>query len=647
VERRADSAFARIACQPQALVDGARHVMVLKPCSAQMPPRPQPEDAPPPPKRQPERGPSHDHASRPAAAAARQPASSSGSAWCFALMLNMLPLGRTAVDARLPGRGARVLERAPAARIGVVAAFLFGLAIDVHQAALLGQHALAYTRSATSRSPSTAACCGSRCRRRPCRCCRCSWRRMPIEMAIRMLAGGLSPAHAAAGAVLEAALWPVVSVLLLRRSAERPIRTKIGPYETLGTQKRSVDCRLERMTELRNVEQDCRASAAGCWRPARPCCCASSCWRRAWCTCRCPPRGPDEQAENNRTAIVPIVPNRGLILDRNGIVLATNYSAYTLEITPSRKVRPTSTRPSTSWRRWIDIQARDKRRFKKLLEESKSIDSLPIRTKLTDEEVARFTAQRFRFPGVEIKARLFRNYPLGEVASHAIGYIGRINQTEKKQMEDWPEDEQANYRGTEYIGKLGVEQSYERELHGVTGVEEVETSAGGRAVRKLKPARRHAGQHGQAVDRHQAAEAGGRAVRRPPRRAGGARPEDRRDPGLRQQADLRPQPVRRRHRRRRTGALLNESIDKPLLNRALRGTYPPGSTFKPFMALAALEHRQAHARSRHLRPRLLLVRQPQVPRRQGRRPRRDRHVQVDRAVQQPTTTCWPTTWAWT
>jgi penicillin-binding protein 2 len=176
----------------------------------------------------------------------------------------------------------------------------------------------------------------------------------------------------------------------------------------------------------------------------------------------------DEQAEANRTAIVPIVPNRGLILDRNGIVLATNYSAYTLEITPSRLIQPLD-HVIDELAQVIEIQARDKRRFKKLLEESKSIDSLPIRTKLTDEEVARFAAQRFRFPGVEIKARLFRNYPWGELASHAIGYIGRINQSEKKQMEDWPEDEQSNYRGTEYIGKLGVEQSFEQQLHGVTG----------------------------------------------------------------------------------------------------------------------------------------------------------------------------------
>ena len=167
----------------------------------------------------------------------------------------------------------------------------------------------------------------------------------------------------------------------------------------------------------------------------------------------------DELAEANRTAIVPIVPNRGLILDRNGIVLATNYSAYTLEITPSRLRKPLDA-TIDELSQVVDIQLRDRRRFKKLLEESKSIDSLPIRTKLTDEEVARFTVQRYRFPGVEINARLFRSYPWGELASHAIGYIGRINQKEKEQIGEWPEEEQANYRGTEYIGKLGVEQSF-------------------------------------------------------------------------------------------------------------------------------------------------------------------------------------------
>jgi penicillin-binding protein 2 len=295
----------------------------------------------------------------------------------------------------------------------------------------------------------------------------------------------------------------------------------------------------------------------------------------------------DEQAEANRTAIVPIVPNRGLILDRNGIVLATNYSAYTLELTPSRLIQPLD-KVIDELAQIIEIQPRDKRRFKKLLEEGKSIDSVPIRTKLSDEEVARFTVQRFRFPGVEIKARLFRNYPWGELASHAIGYIGRINQPEKKQIEDWDEDEQANYRGTEYIGKLGVEQSFEKQLHGITGVEQVETSAGGRAVRKLASTPATPGNTVKlAIDiklqklvEDLYGDRRGAFVAIDPKTgevlAFVSKPTF--DPNL--FVDGIDQ---------ENWQLLNESIDKPLLNRALRGTYPPGSTFKPFMALAALE----------------------------------------------------------
>ena len=132
------------------------------------------------------------------------------------------------------------------------------------------------------------------------------------------------------------------------------------------------------------------------------------------------------RAEANRIAVLPIVPQRGRILDRNGVVLATNYTAYTLEITPSKVGNLEQTIDQLA--QLIDIQPRDRKRFKRQMEESKSFESLPIRTKLTDEEMARFLAQRFRFPGVDIKARLFRNYPLGDTASHLLGYIGRINQ---------------------------------------------------------------------------------------------------------------------------------------------------------------------------------------------------------------------------
>jgi len=296
------------------------------------------------------------------------------------------------------------------------------------------------------------------------------------------------------------------------------------------------------------------------------------------------------QAESNRTAVVPIVPNRGLIVDRHGVVLATNYSAYTLEVTPARIEGGAAAVDALvdSLAQWVDIQPRDRRRFKRLLEDSKSFESLPLRTRLTDEEVARFMAQRFRYPGVEVKARLFRHYPLGEVGSHLLGYIGRINQAEKRAMEAWDDERQGNYKGTEYIGKLGLEQSYEEELHGHTGVEQVETSAGGRAVRRLASHPPTPGnQLWLAVDiRLQAlveqlfGDRRGALVALDPRNgevlAFVSKPTF--DPNLFVEGiDV------------ESWRELNESIDKPLLNRALRGTYPPGSTFKPFLAMAALQ----------------------------------------------------------
>ncbi|MDQ7745980.1 penicillin-binding protein 2 [Hydrogenophaga pseudoflava] len=294
----------------------------------------------------------------------------------------------------------------------------------------------------------------------------------------------------------------------------------------------------------------------------------------------------DAQAESNRTAVLPVVPNRGQILDRHGRVLATNFSAYTLEITPSKVEDLDGTIEALG--ELVDIQPRDKRRFRKLLEESRRFDSLPIRTRLTDDEVARFTAQRYRFPGVDVRARLIRHYPHGEVASHVVGYIGRINQREKESIEEWPEEDQANYRGTDYIGKLGTEQHYERELHGLTGFDRVETSAGGRAVRSLANTPATPGNTVvlaidiklQKLVEDMFGERRGALVAIDPRNgevlAFVSKPTF--DPNLFVEGiDS------------ENWKILNESIDKPLLNRALRGTYPPGSTYKPFMALGALE----------------------------------------------------------
>lgn len=290
------------------------------------------------------------------------------------------------------------------------------------------------------------------------------------------------------------------------------------------------------------------------------------------------------QAESNRTAVVPVVPNRGQILDRNGIVLANNYSAYTLEVTPSKVENLDETIESLS--QVVEITPRDRRRFKKLQDESRSFESLPIRTKLDDGEVARFTAQRYRFPGVEIKARLFRNYPFAELASHVIGYIGRINRAEKDRLDE--SEDAANYRGTEYIGKLGVEQNFETQLHGTTGVDSVETSAGGRAVRKLSSIPSTPGDTVvlsidiklQKLIEDLYGDRRGALVALDPKTgqvlAFVSKPTF--DPNLFVDGiDY------------ENWQALNESIDKPLLNRALRGTYPPGSAYKPFMALAALQ----------------------------------------------------------
>ncbi|TCS37871.1 penicillin-binding protein 2 [Paucimonas lemoignei] len=293
------------------------------------------------------------------------------------------------------------------------------------------------------------------------------------------------------------------------------------------------------------------------------------------------------QAEDNRISVVPVVPNRGLILDRNGVVLARNYSAYTLEITPSKLGAPLE-QVIDELSTLVDIQPKDRKRFKRLQEEAKNFASVPIRMRLTDEEVARFAAQRYRFPGVEVQARLFRQYPLGETASHLIGYIGRISQRDAKRIEEWPDEEAANYQGTEYIGKEGLEKKYEQLLHGKTGYEEVEVTAGGRAVRTLK--------RNPATPGHNLILSVDIELQKIIEEAFG----DRRgalvaiDPSTGDILAYVSKPTYDPNLfvdgiDQQSWDELNTSINKPLLNRPLIGTYPPGSTFKPYMALAALE----------------------------------------------------------
>lgn len=290
-------------------------------------------------------------------------------------------------------------------------------------------------------------------------------------------------------------------------------------------------------------------------------------------------------AENNRISIVPIAPSRGLILDRNGVILAHNYSAYTLEITLNKVVDLKATIDELA--KLIDIQPGDRKRFKRLLADNRKFESLPIRNRLTDDEVARFSAQRYRFPGVEIKARLFREYPYHEQISHLVGYIGRINEGEAAQLE---EDEMAaNYRGSDYIGKTGIERSYEGELHGKTGFQQVEVDAGGREVRVLSRTPPVSGNNLvltidaklQEIAEQAFGNYRGALVAIDPSNgevlAFVSKPGY--DPnlfidGIDEQS----------------WNELNNSPDVPLNNRALRGQYSPGSTIKPFMALAGLHY---------------------------------------------------------
>ena len=288
-------------------------------------------------------------------------------------------------------------------------------------------------------------------------------------------------------------------------------------------------------------------------------------------------------AEANRIAIVPVVPNRGIIVDRNGIVLAHNYSAYTLEVQP-HKINNLE-RLVDELATLIEITPRDRRRLKRLLEESKSVGSLPIRTRLSDEEIALFAANRHRFPGVEINSRLFRHYPQGEIFSHVVGHIGRVNQREVEQFE--ADGIAANYRGTDYIGKLGLEQKYESHLHGTTGVEEVEVDSGGRPVRTLSRTPPVPGNNLmlnldarlQEVAYNAFGDFRGALVAIEPSTGGVLAFVSK--PGFDPNLFVDGIDVLNWNE-------LNNSLDKPLVNRALFGTYPPGSTFKPFMALAAL-----------------------------------------------------------
>lgn len=295
------------------------------------------------------------------------------------------------------------------------------------------------------------------------------------------------------------------------------------------------------------------------------------------------------KANNNRIKISPLPPTRGIIYDRNGKILAENLPSYSLEIIPEQ----VKEMPETLQRlqKLLDIPDEKIEQFQKLRKRKKRFTSTPLIIRMTDQQVAKFAVVRPYFPGVDIHARLIRHYPYGESASHVIGYVGRINEKELKRL---PE---AAYRGTHHIGKIGIEKTYESDLHGDTGYAEIETNAQSRPIKTLTSRAPSPGANlhltldielqktaFDAFDQFNGAVA---AIEIP---SGNVLV-------LVSRPGFDPNPFVYGISSKAYKAL-QESDDQPLFNRAIRGQYPPGSTIKPFIGLAGLEYQVTSLRQK-------------------------------------------------
>lgn len=285
-------------------------------------------------------------------------------------------------------------------------------------------------------------------------------------------------------------------------------------------------------------------------------------------------------SHNNRVGLEPLPPTRGLIYDRNGVILAENLPSFSLEIVPERVSDLEAT--IERLRKHVAITDRDIERFHSLLKRQRRFERVPLRLQLSDEEVARFSARRHLFPGVDIEARLTRHYPLRELTGHVVGYVARISEAELRRIDV------SNYSATTHIGKSGVELAYEDILHGTVGHQQVESNAQGRVLRVLertlpKPGRNlhlHLDSRLHQLAREAFGEEQGALVAIDPRTGAVL--------ALVSLPDFDPQPFVNGIDAA-TFRALSQSPDRPLFNRAVRGQYPPGSTSKPFLALAGLE----------------------------------------------------------
>ncbi len=286
-------------------------------------------------------------------------------------------------------------------------------------------------------------------------------------------------------------------------------------------------------------------------------------------------------ANENRINIIAIPPTRGLIYDRNGVLLAQNLPSFSLEVVPEQ-VKDMETTLS-ELQDLIALTENDIQRFRKLLRQKRPFNSIPLKFHLDSEEVARFAVNRYRFPGVDIEARLIRNYPLGKLAVHAIGYVGRINEQESQTLDP------ANYSATRFTGKTGAEKSYEDLLHGKVGYKNVETNALGRILREMNRTPPVPGQNIFLTIDINLQKIAENALQNRRGAIVVISPETGDILSLVSMPGYDPNPYVIGIDSK-TYFELQNSPDKPLFNRALQGQYPPGSTIKPFIGLAGLEY---------------------------------------------------------
>lgn len=285
-------------------------------------------------------------------------------------------------------------------------------------------------------------------------------------------------------------------------------------------------------------------------------------------------------AEANQYSMIPIPPPRGLIYDRNGVLLADNLPVYSLDII--NKVVKDVPGTIKALQTIIAISPDDIEQFQKIRRQSRPMEPIPLKMKLTEDEVAKFYLNQYRFPGVMVNARLIRYYPMGDTMVTPLGYVGRINEEEMKKVD------QTNYSASNYIGKLGLEKHYESLLHGTIGYQQVEIDAAGRVVKLLKRTEPVPGANIylsidsqlQIMAEKALGNFRGAVVAIDPRNGQvlALVSNPRYDPN-----------VFVRGVTNKEYANLQNAPDKPLYNRAIRGVYPPGSTIKPFYALEALD----------------------------------------------------------